>query len=441
MSDIDDLIAARSADWIALRRDLHRHPELGFTEYRTISRLATRLAALGYDIRLGEEVLRRDAMIGVPDRATIDAARDRALPAGADPGHVTRMGEGMTALVGELRRGPGPVVAMRFDVDALPILEEDTQGHLPHRLGFASVHPGAMHACAHDGHATIGIGLAEAAARPDARWHGTLRLIFQPAEEGGRGARPMVEAGVVDDADWFFALHLGCDLPSGKVACEAAEMMFSAKWDVTFRGLAAHAAGNPENGHNALLAAAQATIGLYALPRHGRYLTHVNVGRLEGGSARNVIADRASMQIELRGSSDAALAHMVARGRTMLEGIAAANGCEIAIEEMGLTVGADASPEAAARIGAVAQGLRGIDDVLERWPLGGGDDAAFFVRRVQERGGHAAYMVLGSDLAAGHHAINFDFDEADIATGVRLMTGLLESVGQEGNSRGEGNAA
>ena len=147
-----------------------------------------------------------------------------------------------------------------------------------------------MHACGRDGHATIGLGLAEMAAREPRNWSGTLRLVFQPAEEGGRGAWPTC-AGVVDDVDLFLALHLGCDLSSRKVAVSASDMMFSAKWDVHFEGRSAHASGNPEEGRNALLAAARATTLLYALPRHGRFATQVNVGRLNAGSARNIIAN------------------------------------------------------------------------------------------------------------------------------------------------------
>lgn len=429
MDTLHTFVESRMEDWRALRRNLHNFPEIGFCEYWTTALLAKRLVALGYALRFGNDVSRADAMIGIPAQDVLEAARNRALDAGADPDLIAQMGDGQTGLVAELQRGDGPVVAMRFDIDALPIPEARDSAHMPHREGFASRFADTMHACGHDGHATIGIGVAEAATRADAQWQGTLRLIFQPAEEGGRGARPMVEAGIVDDADWFFALHLGCDLPSRHIACEASQMMFSAKWDVAFHGRAAHAAGNPENGRNALLAAAQAVVALHALPRHGVHATHVNVGRLEGGTARNVIADKATMQIELRSNHEDALGHLMASARALLSGLATAHGCTLDIDEMGLTIGGKASKRAAAVVGEVAQDLPGIEAVLPSWPLGGGDDAAFFVRRVQERGGEAVYLILGSTLAAGHHAVNFDFNEADIATGVRLMTRLLEKVG------------
>jgi aminobenzoyl-glutamate utilization protein A len=147
-----------------------------------------------------------------------------------------------------------------------------------------------------------------------------------------------------------------------------------------------------------------------------------------------VIADRAELEIELRGEAAAALDHMERRARWTLDGIAAAHGCELVVTEMGRTIGAETSPPAASLIRAVAEALPDIERVHDDWPLGGGDDAAFFMRRVQDQGGLAAYLILGSDLAAGHHAINFDFEEADIGIGVRLMAGVLAAATNGGFS-------
>jgi metal-dependent amidase/aminoacylase/carboxypeptidase family protein len=124
---------------------------------------------------------------------------------------------------------------------------------------------------------------------------------------------------------------------------QAKSMMFSAKWDVVFRGTAAHAAGNPRTVATALLAGAQAVTALYALPRHGCLATHVNVGRFQG-TARNVIADRAELEIELRGEAATALDHMERRPRWTLDGIAAAHGCELVVTEMGRRLGLKPAP-------------------------------------------------------------------------------------------------
>ncbi|MBL8671104.1 MAG: amidohydrolase [Alphaproteobacteria bacterium] len=425
---VERLIAERLPDWIALRRDIHKHPELGFLEFRTASRAAATLERLGYAVQVGHEVMDPAAMVGVPAPQAQEDALAEALALGAEKRWTDRMVGGMTGVVGTLKRGKGPTVALRFDIDALPLREASERQHGPARSGYASTRPGVMHACGHDGHVAIGLAVAEVAASPDLRWAGTLKLIFQPAEEGGRGAKPMVEAGVVDDADWFFAAHLGCSLPSGKVAAAAEKMLFSTKWDVAFTGRAAHAAGNPHEGRNALLAGAQAALGLHGIARHGHATTHVNVGVMTAGSGRNVIAERASLLIEVRGDSDDSLDYMEGRAREVIEGAAKAQGCAHEIRPVGKTIGETSTARASAAVSEVAGAVPGIGEVLPAWEIGGGDDAAYFMRRMRERGKEACYFVVGSDLAACHHAVLFDFQEKDIETGTRLYAGLIERV-------------
>jgi aminobenzoyl-glutamate utilization protein A len=285
-----------------------------------------------------------------------------------------------------------------------------------------------MHACGHDGHTAIGLAAAEILANPASGWRGTLRLIFQPAEEGGRGAKPMVEAGVLDDVDFFFGAHLGCKLPTGHLAAAANGFLYSRKIDVTYRGQAAHAAMGPQEGRNALLAAATATLGLYGISRHAEDVTHVNVGRLVAGSGRNIIADTAELWIEVRGGSDATLAYMDARATRVLEGAALAQDVTLETRLMGETVGAVPSPEASAIVAEAGAAVEGISRVVPEWSIGGGDDATFMLRRVQARGGVGSYFILGSDIAAGHHATDFDIDEAALHHGTRLFERIAARV-------------
>lgn len=428
MDRLADFLQENRDRWTALRRDLHRHPELGFTEYRTISKLACRLEELGFAVKLGREVMDQSSIAGRPAEAIAAQALQRACDLGAETRHVERMAGGLTGMVAEMRSGKGPVVAMRFDVDALAVSESAEAGHRPVQLGFASAHDGIMHACGHDAHTAIGLAVAEAVAAGQVSWRGTLRLIFQPAEESGRGARPMVEAGIVDDAQWFFALHIGCGLPSGEAAATASGMLFSSKWDVTFTGRAAHAAGNPEEGCNALLAAAQAALALHALPRHGRHATHVNVGRLAAGSARNVIPARARIEMELRGECRAALDHMERRGRDAITGAAAIHGCACDIAPVSATIGATSSALAVQAVRSAAAQVSVIHHMHDSWPLGGGDDAAYFMQRVGERGGQACYFILGSDMPADHHCNNFDIDESVLPAGAEILARVLSAV-------------
>jgi aminobenzoyl-glutamate utilization protein A len=409
---------------VALRRDLHAFPETGFLEYRTAALAAETLAGLGYAVRVGPEVMRAEAMAGAPSETAVAAAQQAARTAGAPEHWIARMPAGQTGVVADLQRGDGPVLAFRFDMDALPVPETGAAGHRPNQGGYASARPGTMHACGHDGHTAIGLTVAAAlAADPD--WRGSLRLVFQPAEEGGRGAKPMVEAGILDDVDWFFCGHLGCLLPSGKLAARATGFLFSRKIDATFTGRAAHAAMGPHEGRNALLAAASAALGLHGIARHASETTHVNVGRLVAGTGRNIIADRAELLIEVRAESDAGLAYMVERAEQVLQGAAAMQGVTVGTQIMGETISADTSPEAAAIVAAAGAGLL---EVVPDWSIGGGDDATFMMRAVQRRGGRAAYFILGSDLAAVHHAVDFDIDEAALEQGVALFTRIARTL-------------
>ncbi|MDI6937013.1 amidohydrolase, partial [Serratia sp. Se-PFBMAAmG] len=133
---------------------------------------------------------------------------------------------------------------------------------------------------------------------------GTIKIIFQPAEEGVRGAKAMVAAGVVDDVDLFTAIHLGTGVPAGEIVCGSDSFLATTKLDVNFTGVGAHAGGKPEEGRNALLAAAQATLALHNLPQHSGGVARVNVGVLQAGSGRNVVPDYALMKVETRGVSN-----------------------------------------------------------------------------------------------------------------------------------------
>lgn len=127
-------------------------------------------------------------------------------------------------------------------------------------------------------HTAIGLGLAHVLKQYAAQLNGVIKLIFQPAEEGTRGARAMVAAGVVDDVDYFTAIHIGDRRAGGTVVCGGDNFMATTKFDVQFSGVAAHAGGKPEDGRNALLAAAQAALGLHAIPPHSAGASRVNVG-------------------------------------------------------------------------------------------------------------------------------------------------------------------
>lgn len=405
------------------RRDFHAYPELAFCEYRTAARVCDVLSALpGCRIRVGREVMDPAARMGVPPPADLAAARTEALALGANPRWVERMGDGLTGVTAEWEFArPGPTVVFRVDMDALPVAESTESAHRPLSEGFASRHPGRMHACGHDGHTAIGLGLATRIARQAAQLAGRLRIIFQPAEEGCCGAASMTAAGVVADADWFIAMHLGtAATEAGLVACAATGWLATTKLDVTLHGVAAHAGLNPQAGRNALLAAATIATQLHALPRHGAGESRVNVGVLQAGTGRNIIADRAELKLEVRGATTAINSDMAAAARRVIEGAAAMHGVRAEVRLAGAAQGAACDPELMAVVRAAAESLPETRRIVDSLATPGSEDATFFMNAVQARGGKATYLLVGSPLAAGHHHPRFDFDEAALTHAVAL---------------------
>ncbi|MEE3455638.1 MAG: M20/M25/M40 family metallo-hydrolase, partial [Succiniclasticum sp.] len=183
---------------VARRRNLHSHPETGWTEFRTASLIIKELEALGYEVHFGAEVVSEASMMGRPSAAELERYMKRAVTEGADLALVEKMAGGKTGVVGILDTGrPGKTVAFRFDMDCNDVEEDKGEGHRPAAEGFCSTHTKAMHACGHDGHVTIGLAVAKLLKENMDKLHGRIKLIFQPAEEGVRGALAMVDAGVV----------------------------------------------------------------------------------------------------------------------------------------------------------------------------------------------------------------------------------------------------
>jgi aminobenzoyl-glutamate utilization protein A len=343
---------------------------------------------------------------------------------------AARMKGGFTGVVGVLEgrggRGGGPTVALRFDIDANAGEEARDDRHRPAREGFASAEPGTMHNCGHDGHAAIGLGVASLLGEIRDAWTGRVKVIFQPAEEGARGARAMIETGVLDDADYLIAPHVGVRVTrTGKIVCGAGGFQATTKLDAVFTGRNAHAGLEPEAGRNALAAAATAFLQLQAISRHGGGGTRVNVGMLEGGAARNIIPDRAVLKLETRGETSDLDAYMQDRAHEVLRAAALMHGVEVEIEGVGRTISAQSDPELAGVISEVASDLPDFDEVVLEEDFGAGDDATFMMERVRLRGGKSAYLVLGTELPGGHHTSRFDFNEEVLVSGVKLFASLV----------------
>ncbi|MGQ4513759.1 amidohydrolase [Streptomyces sp. DW26H14] len=410
------------------RRDLHRHPEVGFTEFRTASRVAGALADLGWEIRTGTDALSPGDRLGVPADAELEAAYRRAAASGADERFLPSMRGGNTAVVATWRAAvPGPAIGLRADLDALPVMESAAEGHLPVREGFRSAYDGVMHACGHDGHIGMAVELAErlVADPPPA---GSVTLLLQPAEEGGRGARAMVPAGAADGLDVLIAPHLGLNLPTGTVASSLDGLLANSKLRAVFHGVASHASLAPHEGRSALLGAAAATLAVHGMPPFPGHETRVAVGRISGGTSSNIVPDRAEMLLETRADEGAVNEDLQARVTDALRGAAAMYGLTVDVDLIGgvTTARADRAAVELVEAAARAEDLRLVAARAEDGVAS--DDATAFMRRVQERGGVASYIGIGSTLAAPHHTPSFDLDEAALPLGAALLETLVRGA-------------
>lgn len=411
---------------VSLRRDLHRHPEPAWCEFYTTARIVEAIERVGVDeLYIGRDAL-GDERPALPDDETLEGWYRRALDDGADEAILERLRGGWTGAVAVLERGEGPTVGLRVDIDALPRAESDDHDHRPVAEGFRSERDGLMHACGHDAHAAIGVGVLEAVKESD--FSGTLKVLFQPAEERIGGGRPMAESGHLDDVDALFCVHVGMDHPTGEVVCGVGGFLAVQHFRADFEGTGAHAGGSPQDGRNAVQAAATAIQNLYAIPRHEDGATRVNAGVVGGGTASNIIPEDAFVEGEVRGETTALMEYMGERAKRVLRAGAEMHDCEVAI-----TTGADApsaeSDQALVDVLAdVAGSVPGIETVLERDELGGSEDASFLMRRVQEHGGVACYVGVGTDHPGGHHSATFDVDEASLPIAVRWLTAAIEAV-------------
>ncbi|MGY6213191.1 M20 family metallo-hydrolase [Cytobacillus firmus] len=409
------------------RRDFHRYPEGGFLEMRTASIVASILDELGFGLEMGRQVMAADYFMGKPNQEETAAHYQWALENGAKKDYIEPFKDGYTGIVATMdTKKEGPTIAFRVDMDALPIHESEADSHFPQKEGFRSAVPNTMHACGHDAHTTIGLGLASLIAENKDSLKGKIKLIFQPAEEGTRGARSMAEAGVIDDVDYLIASHVGTGVPDGHFVASKNGFLATSKLDVTFKGVSSHAGGNPEEGKNALLASASAALNIYAIPRHSEGATRINVGELHAGSGRNIIADKAVLKIETRGETTKINEYVKAQAEAVIAGSAQMYGVEYEIHTVGEAISAHGSKELASVLHACAQEASYIkESILEDNSPAGSEDATFFMERVQQNGGQATYCIFGTELAAGHHNEKFDINEGTMKNAVQL---LFESI-------------
>ena len=418
-----------SEELVEFRRDLHRHPEPAWREFYTTARIVDELETRPLDeLYVGAEVLTEDRL-SVPDEAELAEWLEQARAAGAREDVLTKIEGGYTGAVAVLKRGEGPTVGLRVDIDALPIREADAEDHAPVAGGFRSEHEGFMHACGHDGHATLGLGAVDAIL--DSEFEGTLKVFFQPSEELISGGNPMAESGHLDDVDYLLAVHLGLDHPTGEIVAGIDGFLAVHHFRADFSGHPAHAGAKPEEGDNAVLAMATAIQNLYSISRHSDGATRVNAGLVGGGTATNIIPEESFIEGEVRGETTELMEYMREKAERTLRSAAEMHGCEVDVTTEGMAPSARSDDEIRNVVADVAETTEGVTSVLPTDSLGGSEDATYLMQRVQDNGGKAAYVGVGTDHPGGHHTSTFDVDEDSLGIGIDVLSGAILRLAEE----------
>ncbi|OQB25169.1 MAG: Indole-3-acetyl-aspartic acid hydrolase [Firmicutes bacterium ADurb.Bin182] len=421
---------ALERELVSLRRDIHRYPEAGWTEFRTSALIIDELQKTGLHVRFGESIHVKDEMYGMPCSAALYECEKRAKSESSRADLIKAMHGGITGCIAAIEGGrPGPTVGIRVDIDCNEVEESKGQSHRPFREGFRSEHDNLMHACGHDAHAAIGIGAAKLIHAYKDKLKGKVIIAFQPAEEGVRGAASLTKAGHFSGCDYFFGVHIGLNMTeSGSVAASSTGFLASTKMDVIFKGKSSHAGLRPEAGRNALAAAATAALNLLAIPRHSEGASRINVGTLNAGTGRNVIPEKAVMAIETRGSTDEINSYMETSAKRICRSAADMYGCEFEHRFMGKSGTTVCDAPLVEKTMEILRDVEGIKRVVRETDFGCGDDVTTIMKDVRKHGGMATEIVLGTPLSAPHHNGCFDFDEAVIGIGARVLASLAMGV-------------
>ena len=378
------LVEAQKNWMVDIRRRLHRIPERGFAEVKTQQVIMETLDALGIPY-----TTERTWVVGVIEGAL-----------------------------------PGQVVALRADMDALPLEE-------PEGLPFRSEHPGMMHACGHDAHMTMVLGAAKVLMGMRDRLPGTVKLLFQPAEETDGGAEPMVQRGVMENphVDRVYGLHVQPYLPVGVIETRAGTLNASTDdVELTIHGRSSHGA-YPESGADAIVCAAQVITSLQTLvSRNVSPLSSavLSLGMISGGTAGNIICDRVSLRGTLRTANGEIRAMMKRRIAEVASGVAAAMGCtaEVCITSgYAALVNDEAEAGRVMRVGARLLGEKNV--VRKAAPSMGGEDFSFFCEDVPGAFFHLGCVKKEDMPAPLLHSRDFHLDEDCLTVGAMMHVALV----------------
>jgi len=366
----------------SLRRDFHQHPELGFQEFRTAGIVARELSTLGLEIATGIAET------------------------------------GVVALIEGTQ--PGPVLLLRFDMDALPV-EEQTG------VEYSSQTPGVMHACGHDGHTAIGLTVARLLQRHRQELAGTVKLVFQPAEEGLGGAERMVAEGVLDSPrpNLCLALHLWNELPIGTFAFTPGPFLAASEtFYITLHGRGGHGA-MPHLTVDPVISAAQLITGLQSIvSRQVNPLDSavISVTSIHAGHTFNVIPNQVALQGTIRTFRPEVRQFILERFRDLTLSLAVAMGCEAEIDLKSITPAVVNDPDLTQQAHQIARATFPEHEILTNYQTTVSEDMAFMMQVIP-----GCYFFVGSQnadlgLNATHHHPRFNFDEQALMQASAVMS-------------------
>ncbi len=387
--DLLDAAAGVTPDVVAIRRDIHAHPELGLQNPRTQGVILESLTGLGYAVRTGE---------------------------------------GLTSVVADLIVDPdAPTVLLRADTDALP-MTEDTE------VAFRSVEEGRAHACGHDAHVAMLAGAARLLSENRSELSTNIRLMFQPGEEGHAGAKYMIDEGVLDGVDRAFAIHITPNIPAGFIATKSGALMASAdEFDITVTGKGGHAS-TPHFCTDPLPAAASIVGDLQTMVTRNVEAFNpgvVTVSQMHAGTTHNVIPETATIGGTIRAVSEQSRAEMHEGIHRVATGVSAAHGCTCSVD---LRVGYPVTVNHADQVELVAQRAAktlGADHYIELpTPVMGAEDFSYVLHDVP--GAMAFLGVCPADIenffeAAPCHSNRMRLNEDAMPTGVAMHLAMALS--------------
>ena len=367
------------------RRDFHQYPELSFQEYRTAETISKHLESFGIE-------------------------------------HRTEVGK--TGVVGEIVFGDGPTIALRADMDALPIQEVGD-------LKYKSKNEGVMHACGHDGHMAILLGAANALSKNKKLKKGKVRFIFQPAEEGAGGARYMIKDGCLDQVDEIYGLHLWNYQPVGEIGVKNGPIMAAADmFDIIIKGKGGHGA-TPQGTVDAIVVASNLITMLQTIvSRNTNPLdnTVVTIGEINGGQNFNVIADEVRLTGTTRAYTENNRNMIKKRMQNIIDGVSKSFGAEIVLkykEGYPPTVNHEDPTKLVLEASSMVVGKGAGYPYLSM----GGEDFSYYLQKAP-----GCFFFVGSApdknniLSTPHHCSHFDIDERSLLIGASVYVNLIDNI-------------